>query len=96
MKSPAAIILRSDSVVGEVGKADGVMPGVEACVAVDTCVSTPVGLGVNVYVGPAVGIEVVVDVRVDWFTGVAVAVDIDALVVITNWGAKPVMPSLEE
>ena len=95
MKSPAAIILGSDSVVGEVGEADGVIPGVEACVAVDTCVGTAVGLGVNVFVGPAVGIEVVVDVRVDGFTGVVVAVDIDALVVITNCGAKPAVPSLE-
>ena len=94
MKSPAAIILGSDSVVGEVGEAAGVMPGVE--VFVGTCVGTPVGLGVNVFVGPAVGVEVVVGVRVDMFVGVAVAVDVDPLVVMTNWGAKPARPSLDE
>lgn len=96
MKSPAAIIIESDWVIGDVGEAVVVMTGVKVCVAVGTCVGTPLGLGVSVFVGPAVGTEVAVDVRVDGFTGVAVAVDIDALVVMTNWGAKPGVPSLEE
>ena len=43
-----------------------------------------------------IGMEVVVDVRVDMFVGIAVPVDIDPLIVRTNWGVKPAMPSLDE
>ena len=96
MKSPAAITIGSDSVVRDVGEAVGVMTGVKIFVGIWVGVTVVVGLGVNVFVWPAVGMEVVVDVRVDMFVGLAGAVDIDPLVVTTNWGAKPVVPSLEE
>ena len=60
------------------------------------CVDVEVGPGVNVCVAvrAAVGTEVVVDVGVDMFVGVAV--NVDSLVVMNNWGAKPAAPSLDE
>jgi hypothetical protein len=96
MKSPAAIMIGTDPVVEEVGEAVGVMAGVRVCIAVGICVAVAIGLGVNVCVAvcTVAGVEVVVDVTVDGFTGVAV--DIDALVVMTNWGAKPAVPSSDE
>jgi len=90
MKSPAAITIGSDSVVGEVE----VMTGVGVFVRI--CVDVAIGLGVNVFVCMLAGVEVRVDVRAEMFVGVVVALDIDPLVVMTNWGAKFGVPSLDE
>ena len=86
IKSPAAITIGSDAVVED---AFGVMTGV--IVPGGICVGAAVTgeLGVNVFGCATVGIEVVVDVRV-------VAVDVVPLIVMTNWGAKPTAPCVDE
>ena len=61
---------------------------------VGEAVGVMTGVRVCVAVCPAVGMEVVVDVGVDMFVGVTV--DVDPLVVMTNWGEKPAVPSLDE
>ncbi len=96
MKSLEAMTMGSDAVVGDVGDTFGVMKGVRVPVGLWLGAAVTVGLGVNVFGCAPVGMEVVVDVRVDMSVGTVVAVEGVPLTVMTNWGAKPAAPCVDE